>query len=147
MKDKQDIEDIISRYWDGDTSLEEEAQMRAALQEESSLDPAALALTTFFQKEKQVQSTRPLEIPAQAKVRSLWSRYRALAAVLVVALGAFFFLQQGNVTSTSDTFQDPDQAFAEVVEALQFISGKMNSGMTTAGSSLEKVQPLDDIFN
>ena len=158
--DSAKINLILEKYWLGDTSLEEEDALRSYFSGEVAVEHLSFRpLFGYFNAQQQVAMpstvARPLAQPdavpkPEAKVRSLWKKYRAVAAVLILAIGALLFFSrtqaesQPEILAMQDTYDNPEEAYAEVVEALQFISAKMNKGLETTSSSLEKIKSLNE---
>ena len=143
--EEYDIKQLLDRYWAAETSLEEERTLREEKtggSETSSADP----LFDYFSAQKKVHLPTAIPLPYQqkAKVISLQRRIWVAAACAVVLLGSFFLVVSDRTDPLSS---EADLAYQEVTEALFFISDKMNSGLVTVDASLQKVEPLNDIFN
>lgn len=140
---------LEEKYWQGETTLEEEARLKqaAAAGEEgisealrrafAAIDDAGAAAldrdfdAAFWQKAEagSNRSMGPL---------SVWMRYAAAAVVLIAVTISAFYLYDNKqeapiaIHTTDDTFEDPEEAFRQALEALQFASEKLNHGKEPA---------------
>jgi hypothetical protein len=158
---------LIEKYFEGDTSLEEEAQLRAYFNGEA-VDEELRAYQPLFQHfaserelalsddfdEKLFQKMEPVE----AKVVQLrtWPkqllRIAAVGAVLVVTM---FYLwkpsqpqtHQAAVDWSKYEITDERQAYEETVKALKLVSSKLNKGSKKATQEVEKMEKVGKYFN
>lgn len=78
----------------------------------------------------------------KVRVRSLRYTFTGIAASLLVAVGALFWVQQQ--PDYRDTFDNPEQAVAVATETLTFVSARYNKGLerlAAFGKLSESVQP------
>ncbi|MCB0666584.1 MAG: hypothetical protein KDC80_12200 [Saprospiraceae bacterium] len=151
------IRALLEKYWEGETSLEEEKDLRsyfASSQVAEEFVPY-IPLFAFFDEEKHIQMEREIVEPTQdqkgGKIINLRWAINIAASVAIFVL-MFLVNKQLNKPAPDqyayqDTYQTPEEALAEVKQALFYMSSKMNKGMTTTAQSLEKMQPLDEIIN
>lgn len=150
-------EEILERYWNGETSLEEEKWLKA--NHEGSL-------FRYLNEEYQVQSNLSFDklmnsiealptdepVKPRLKIFSLNQWVSAIAACLIILAGAFFILRSDHVPDTSEqfamaeTYEDPEQAYQEVKEALLLISSKINQTSTEVATHISKAEPYTEIF-
>lgn len=140
--DSREINELLSRYWSCETSLEEEQQLRDYFKREDI--PAELRETaTLFQyfEENKKKSVRDVSFdrrvlekvrPAgEARVRRLFYNSMRIAAGLVVVMMAIWFIRNEVRESTPqemvDTYDDPKLAFEETKKALMMISKSFGS--------------------
>ncbi len=149
------IRGILEKYWEGETSLEEEAALRDFFSSDVVDEDLQLyqPLFSYFKESGQMQM--PGEImppkPGKTSIISL-SWITRVAAVCLILMGFLFILkqQQSHLDTgyaMEDTYDDPELAYQEVKDALLFLSTKMNKGVNQANESLEKIEPLDNILN
>lgn len=164
-KDFTKIDLILEDYWKGESSLEQEQILQDYFSGEvEEKHRALLPMFSYFSVQQSITLRPDVDLPTphkqsqeaikETKVVPLWKRYRSIAAVALVtiAAGAFLLTRPGAVDepqflAMEDTYEDPEEAYAEVVEALQFISSKMNDGLETTSSSLEKIKALNEQFS
>lgn len=142
--DYRELREKTDRYWLGETTLEEERQLKAFFAQHTGplpedLQQAALLLG-FYQAEAQ-QPVPVLGIPGSAgKMASrrlaknrTWTRYWELAAVLLVLLGSLWMLKPGRPhairnAAIADTYQDPQEALQVTRKALEVVAANLNKG-------------------
>jgi hypothetical protein len=137
--DSNKLEELVKKYWDCETSLEEEQQLREYFREEHIPEPwrETAALFRYFdeQKTKTVEPqfdemvvNRIKEMPARHKGKVVkWvAASLRIAAGVAVLLAAIYFVRQelreDQAVAVEDTFDDPQQAFEETKKALLMIS-------------------------
>lgn len=129
------IEQLIEKYFDGETNLAEENELKRYFSS-SSVAPHLehyQSLFQFFVKEKEAQfSPSPLQkMKNKKQIIGL-----GLAASLVLFAGLLTILHFNNDTkkksvSTADLgqFESPEEAFEETQKALALLSSNVNVGM------------------
>jgi hypothetical protein len=143
------IAQLLDKYWDGDTSLEEERLLRSYFNG-SAVAPEFAAITPLFQA---IMAEKAVEMPASAApLRALrsngWRSYAAAAAVAgLLAVGGWLAYQQtaaplAQNVATTDTCENPEQAVAEIKAALALVSSKLNKGQQTAAKGLQHVETV-----
>jgi hypothetical protein len=138
--DSKKLEELVKKYWDCETSLEEEQQLREYFRGENIPDVWRETATLFRyfdeQKSKTVEPqfdetvvNRIKEIPRkrEGKVVKWVTASLRIAAGVAVLLAAVYFVRQELredtvIASSEDTFEDPQQAFEETKKALLMIS-------------------------
>jgi hypothetical protein len=141
--EQEKIRELINRYFEGDTTAEEEQLLREYLNDPSAPDLLREKLgylasfpgkvpepsAGFYERLESVTHA-PVTISPQRTAR----RYlAAVAAVAVIIAGLWMiFFHQGSPV-TRDTYDDPVIAMAEVKSILMNVSGKMNSGVEQLG--------------
>lgn len=154
------IDELLSRYWEGETSLQEEQFLQqyftsGSVREEHE---AFAPLFQFFSHAREDEMEAEIEIPVEEKKEARTRSLRSLnwiigvAASLVLLLGVFFSSRNDNTLTQEefvyeDTYDSPELAYEEFKKAMYMVSSKMNKGMSTAASTLEKMEPLDEILN
>ena len=137
-----DIEKLLSKYWEAESSPAEEARLKALLkQEKASYEMEAIkALFEHFEAEKcrepddafEAGLLARLQAKPEAKVVSFnafFRRYGGMAAALLLLFTAgFLFIQNQRNHQTEDTFDDPKMALEEVKKQLLMVSNYMNKG-------------------
>ncbi len=154
--DSNTIKKLLDKYWDGDTNLLEESQLRDFFNQEEV--PAELKeFQPFFVylKEEQLLQTSDdfesrlkskLELTDTTKVKQLPIRtiLMRVAAAAVLVFAVFYFVPKNDIKPVSeeivwkDTYDDPKEAYAKTKEVLLLLSKKINQGTNTAANSLKK---------
>ena len=154
--DSKDIEQLLEKYWNCETSLEEEQQLREYFKAETipdSLKETSVLFKYFEQQRheplpdnafegdvlKQIKAERP-----QGKVVKLFFNVARIAAGLVVVAAATYFVRQEIRKSyppeIADTYSDPKLAFEETKKALMMIS----KGFGKAQKEARKINLLNE---
>lgn len=150
---------LLDRYWEGETSLEEEALLRRFFSESHPDMPESLQeaapLFGYFREEMEKEAAleeRLPEMPALEEVRPVtkvvplspfrhWMKY---AAVLLMAVGMGYAMKQFRQTETKARIAEVQQqkmeeetrmAYLETKKALQLLAKNLNKGT-------EKMQKL-----
>jgi hypothetical protein len=154
--DYKNIEELLKRYWECETSLEEESQLRDFFSKEEV--PAHLLpykdLFVYLNKQQETglgedfdsRMMSKIEVApvVKAKRLTLISRFKPLfRAAAVITL----FLMLGNVAQHTflsndaldynynnyrDTYDDPDVAYKKVSSALMILSEEINKSQSTS---------------
>ncbi len=145
---KRDWSRLEEKYWKGESSLEEEAQLRkAALSGEAGISEALRQVMAGIGEQGQPVLDSDFEDAfwrkaesksgSKTSLRRMWAwRYAAAAAVIAfIGLIAIQLWQKpeaeeiaAHPTHGVDTFEDPEEAFRQAVEALHFASEKLSRG-------------------
>lgn len=154
------LDRLLEKYWDAETDLQEEQELKRLLKD--AKDPALekeAALMSFYQQSAQQELGDDfdeellaiIEKP-EAKVISLktyFNRYVSIAAaVLVMAVSTALFLQQQNQYSAEDTFESPEEAYAEFKRQMLIVSNYMNKGnqtvneLSTLGAATDELSAI-----
>lgn len=151
--DYNKIRELLEKYWEAATSLEEEAQLRdffVTHQQELPEDlREAAPLFRYFQLENE------RELPAIPEARVIpmtkskpWQHWMKYAAVLLIMAGIGFSVQQYRdkhqqlvvADLGQDTFSDPAVAYKETQKALQLLARNLNKGT----SQMEKLSYFNE---
>lgn len=159
---------LIEKYFEGETSLEEEARLREYFSngEEVADDLREFQplFQHFYEERELVLSDgfdealfQKMEAPQAKIVRmSTWPRQllriAAVGAVLVVAM---LFFQKSNNTQAQTAsidwskyeIKDEKVAYEETVKALKFLSSKLNKGTKKAGEEMKELEKVGKYLN
>lgn len=121
------IEKLLEKYESGETTLNEEQQLKHYFSKETVEPHLEMykPMFAYFLVNQQEQFTK--DVPLKTK-RTFNYKWISVAAVAVLMLG-FYFNQPNNV----GTIEDPQLAFNEVSKALEMISNNFNKGASTVG--------------
>lgn len=152
--DSNRIDELLNKYWNCDTSLEEEQQLREYFRgrdiPEQWKDTATLF--RYFDEHKKKTLDDPAfddEVMKQVKapkkttaVRVLYNSMRIAAGVAVLVVATWLVRNEIRNTTpqaSADTFEDPKLAFEETKKALMMISRSF-------GNAEEKARKIN-LFN
>lgn len=162
---KNNIQNLLDKYFTGESTLEEEVILKEYFQGEN-VEKAHLKYQSLFQflnAEKKQVINRDFEgkivsrIKSQNKVlkiRSLRGRVLKVAAVFLVLLTAWIVtknvLPKPELTMeerwAAHEIKDPEKALETTKAALLFASIKMNRGTKKAAGGIVKIQKVSKYF-
>jgi len=149
----QEIERILEKYFNGETSLDEEKQLRAFFTGRD-VPPRWKHLTGFFgyfEEEKQVKIENPrFEAALDSSVRETpmsrlldlrrpWLYWAAGVAASLLILVAIFVKFDPFPNRIRDTYDNPEVAYAQAKKILLFVSDQMNKGT----KDLQKIEKFE----
>lgn len=134
--DSNRINELLKKYWDCETSLEEEEELRAFFSGSQVPDQykETAALFRYFNDSKKKslkdvgfeEKVLQTVSPRKGKLVSLLRNSMRIAAGIAVLMVAFVFIRKEIRKTTPqevvDTFDDPQLAFEETKKALMIIS-------------------------
>ncbi|MEM9856158.1 MAG: hypothetical protein AAF843_02310 [Bacteroidota bacterium] len=143
------IEKLLARYWDCETSVEEEKELQLFFLSDQVPEKwkKLMPLFQYYDDERQVKKLDAMfderviaQIenkqvgPQQGKVRKLFYDIARVAAVGLILVTATYFIRDDYKKTTADlgTFETPEEAFEETKKALQMISKNFNKGRKEA---------------
>ena len=145
LMESQEINDLLEKYWTGETTLDEEAQLRRYFQEQeppAHLRPVA-ALFRHYEAPPQLGDDFDAQLEAKLKkeeapVVSMAPRWLKVAAAVAILVTGALWMKYSEVADTpasapvaavtTDTYEDPEQAYEEAKQALLLVSSLMNEG-------------------
>jgi hypothetical protein len=152
----KEIDKIIAKYLEGESSLKEEKQLREFLSTDD-LPKEYLYLKDQFEyfenagNEKSKLNTdeliltekEPAKILKLSEMQRFAIKISGAAATLIIMIAAYFIFVIENDKYPNDTIKDPQLAYQEVQSAFTLIANNMNKGT----SKLEKFNIIQDSFN
>ncbi|MCF8246577.1 MAG: hypothetical protein K9J37_17130 [Saprospiraceae bacterium] len=159
---------LIEKYFEGETSLEEEARLRDYFNSGEGVAEDLREFQPLFQhfsteRDRGLSDDfdealfQKMDLP-DTKVVRMNTRPRHLlriAAVGAVLVGAMFFLQKNNSTHAQQAsidwskyeIKDEKIAYEETVKALKLLSNKLNKGTKRAGEEMKELEKVGKYFN
>ncbi len=133
---------LLHRFFEGETTLEEEQMLESYFQSEM-IDDELLPYKSFFGGIAEIAQTLvdsgiedeimdhilEQEHREKTKYRWMWQRISGVAVAVVIIFGGLLIYEQQNKQPFKDTFSDPDEAYAYATQTLKVISSKYNSGI------------------
>ncbi len=143
------IKQILKRYFDGESSLHEERELRKYFMSEA-VDDELLPFRDLFSGLEELKPAgnnnmedtlmdfiMESELEEKNKYRRLWQTVTGIAAALLITLLVFNYTNDRS--SWKDTYSDPEQAYTEASKTLHYMAGKYKKGI----AHLQAVQKLD----
>lgn len=151
--DSKNVEELLARYWNCETSLEEEQALREyfANQEADGSRKEAAAVFGYFARERaqemdeaglKASLRKPLGVKQSKLMRVLHNSLRIAAGIVVLMVAVWFVrseIRRSTPQELVDTYSDPELAFEETKKALLMIS----QGFGTAEQQAKKI----NLFN
>nr|WP_315225028.1 hypothetical protein [uncultured Flavobacterium sp.] len=145
------IENIIEKYFQGETSIAEEKQLKDYFSSSNVAQHLEQYKPIFgyFSQVKEQKSTQ--EIPLQTKKRNVaWLSIAASVAVLL-GIGTFSYVSEKNTTtvvaqSELGTYDNPEEALEATQKALALLSNNVNVGIESVQYIKEYEQSKNKIF-
>lgn len=165
--DYNTINNILDKYWEGETSLQEEETLHKYFNSGKIADELkdVQPLFVYLQEEQatrlenpkfeeellaQLEETivRPIQPIQQNRRRRIISLVSRAAAIVLLVIGSVAVYQQTNIPNTSgsetaiqleDLSEEERQAYEQTKAALAYLSSKLNQGTKIATDNLVKV--------
>lgn len=151
MMEVQDILLLLQRYFNGESTPEEERRLEQYFSS-NSVAEELIEYKSFFGgiaelsgktqdtsiEEEVMDYILENEHQDKTKYRSMWKMVTGIAASVIIVMGGFLFYQEQQ-KPFEDSFNDPEEAYAYATQTLQFVSGKYNKGLAQL-SSFEKLR-------
>jgi hypothetical protein len=160
-----EIEKVLNRYLEGESTLEEEAKLREYFSQPGLTEDQVefREMFRYFAEAKQ-DSTPAFDITNELnsviesefkkesvnRIRHWYAWAGSAAAVLIISFGLFQYLQKPE-SEIKDTYKDPKLAYIETRQALMKISKVMNKStaklkyLSNVDASIEQVQKIAKI--
>lgn len=126
---KTRIDELLEKYWEAETSLSEERELRKLILESDGFEKEKELFKALGQFRK--EEPKQLSIP-KAKVRKLNPSWISWAASVAILLGSFWGWR------TYEQKQAERAAYEEVMQALALIQTNLSKGQ-------QQMQPLNDL--
>jgi hypothetical protein len=152
--DSKRLEELLQRYWECETSLEEEQELREYFCKEPIPEQWKEASTLFhyFEKQREIMVRGNFEESVVSRIKAPKGKMMSLvqislriAAGVAVVLAAIFFVRQeirkdSNELVFEDTYDDPEKALEETKKALMMIS----KGFGRAEAQAKKINLINE---
>ena len=141
----QEIEKLIRKYENGETSLEEERLLREFFSREGVPvhlngycemfgffdEEAGRTISADFDEKFLNEIEKGKVIPITRKRGKMTYSLIGIAATVVILIGLFFQFGQNNDNQPliNDTYNDPQVAYAQARKALMMVSSNLNEGV------------------
>lgn len=132
--DSEKIDELLNRYWNCETSVEEEQQLQTYFRETQVPEQLkeTAALFRYFDEQKDRSLTdvsfernmmRNIAAPKKGKISSLiYNSMRIAAGIAVLIVAVWLVRLEVRKSTPQDTYNDPRIAFEETKKALMMIS-------------------------
>jgi hypothetical protein len=145
------IEDILEKYFQGETTIAEENQLKEYFSSSNVAQHLEQYKQMFgyFSQVKQQKSTH--EIPLQTKKRNVAWLSIAASVVVLLSIGTYFYVSEKNTApvvaqSELGTYDNPEEALKATQKALALLSNNVNVGIESVQYIKEYEQSKNKIF-
>jgi len=153
---EEDLKKLIEKYYSGDSTGEEERTLRDYFNNDKIFEgyETEKEIFSYYSSSSEIPEpsidfekkilaaidTQEMRKESPGIRKYLFPALSAAAGLLILAGSYFFFT---NRSESSDTFKDPEIAYAETVKILRDISSQLNHGAL----GLEPVGKLNELTN
>jgi len=148
---------LLEKYWNAETSLEEEKRHLEEMTGSDSPEAGYFAMIAKARQEKSKLTPADIKSYAQpsasgpvAAILPLYRWIASAAAILVFVVAGLglwnYSLQATQPAHMAETYDDPYEAYEEVREALAFVSSKLNKSQNEALVNIKKAGEYADMF-
>jgi len=145
------IEDILEKYFQGETTIAEENQLKEYFSSPNVAQHLEQYKPMFgyFSQVKQQKSTQ--NIPLKTKKRNVAWISIAASVVVLLSIGTYFYVSEKNTApvvaqSELGTYDDPEEALKATQKALALLSNNVNVGIESVQYIKEYEQSKNKIF-
>lgn len=131
--DNKNIDQLLEKYDNGETSLQEEQQLRTYFSQDD-VAPHLESYKTMFQYFANTKrETYTKDVPLQTKKRSYIYQWISVAAVIIIMFGIFMQFNGDNPKTFDDLTKEEQIAYNQTKEAFDLLSSKFNEGTSNVG--------------
>ncbi len=134
------IDELLTKYWAGTTTLEEEQAIKAHFKANPALTPEG----RYFQALKREKTKKPTSFrhPSKKRIHTQWS----VAAAVVIGVAAALLVIQDARKQREFVVEDPKEAYEITRKALLMVSSGLNEGKDLSTKELVKINEAEEII-
>jgi len=148
------INHLLTQYWEGETSVEDEKELKSYFNSEH-VDERLMkhkSLFQFIKKEQEKTLNTDLNekinhrINARKVVYMNWKKKLMAASIVLVSgflIWNYSFNESNDKYTAVKEIENPEEAFRIAKEALFLVSNKLNDGASKAASKVSKVKEIN----
>ena len=134
------INNLLKKYWQGDTSKSEELELHSHF----SINPSLTSEGKYFREINKMKSSEPdhrFLHPGRSQRKKWWS----VAATLAVGIAVGLLVMQDISKRNQFLVEDPEEAYEITKKALMMISSSMNEGASYTGE-MKKFNEAEELI-
>ncbi len=126
------IESLLKKYFDGETSIDQEKQLTNYFSSENVAQHLQQYQSMFKYFKNEKKATFKKEIVLKSNRNLAWFSIAA-SIILLAGIGTFYLMKnkQANPEEGLGTYKTPEIAFVETQKALQMLSSNVNVGINS----------------
>ena len=137
---------LLEKYWNAETSLQEEEML---LNERKDLQGPEGRYFEFIAEARRQKSMLSIDDIDAYNLKQTLNASRATAAIMIFVFSAFGVWKYSQNTQSqmmAETFDDPQEAYEEMRQALAFVSSKLNQSQDEALVNIQKAGEYAEIL-
>ncbi len=141
------VEALLEKYFDGQTSIEQEKQLRDYFQS-ADLQPHLVqykVMFNYFESAGSEKSDKPMYFQVSKSKNSTF-KWLSIAAIFLVLLAISFPYLMNEKNAVAENVDSPEMAFQQTQKALALLSRKVNTGMKSVDYIGEYQIAKDRVF-
>ena len=143
--DWQKIEQLVDKYFEGNTTIEEEKVLKNYFSSNEVADSLKQYQPLFSYLQIAKNETAPTKFDVKPRIQ--FKKWISIAAVFVfIAVLTTVLNLKTNESQDLGTFNDPEIAYAETMKALELLATNVNHGMESVYYINEYQQSKNLIF-
>lgn len=129
------IEALLEKYDNGETTLQEEQQLRVYFTQEDVAPhlESYRSLFQYFAQTKNEQLSEDVQLFPKANTIKTYTMYKWLSVAAIAVLMIGFYFQTNQKRGIEDLSQEELLAYNQTMEVLSMVSTKFNNGKETLG--------------
>jgi hypothetical protein len=151
-------DDLLNKYWEAETTPQEEQLLMKEFMGTDGSEAAYFKMISHarqqrsrltiedikaYNRQHEIKSAGPMVMPLHRWIASA----AAILVFVVSGIGLWQYSQQAaQTTQMAETFDDPQEAYEEVREALAYLSTKLNQSQDEALLNIKKAGTYADMF-
>jgi hypothetical protein len=164
MTEDRKIKELLDKFYDGNTTPEEEHIILECLKNEdigesrvgerrlfeALYDPSEIPLPEGLSErlERRIDEHISKSAPSRTNIRKLYLSIGSVAAAVLLCVSLFFVFQKpSSPIFMANTDMDETEAVAIAVEALIQVSSKLNEGLSPLEKVSESIDKTNELIN
>ena len=136
------IEELLDKYWAGETSIEEERLLKEHFRKNPSLTNEGTYFRALSGKQETSAGKR-FAHPAKSRRKAQWS---AAAVIVIGIMAAVLVFQDARKQQQEFVVEDPQEAYEVTRKALLMVSSGLNEGKAYS-EELKKINKAEELIN
>ncbi|MDR1222426.1 MAG: hypothetical protein LBL07_06055 [Tannerella sp.] len=162
MTDRNKIKQLLTAFYNGNTTREEEAFLRKffndpTVSEEwqadrdlfyALYDSSDIRMPEGFSERLENRIDSHIKA-VRTKTRRLWISMGSIAVAILLLAGLFFFKDNSTVKNDviTDTYTDPQEAAVVAEKILALVSSELNKGLSPLEKAKESIDKTNELLN